>query len=162
MPPTKEEFRRAMGLFATGVTVVTTRLGDTLHGMTANAVCSVSLEPLMVLVCVDQQNDTHDLLQESGIFAVNILSEKQQHLAETFAIKRSPHDDHRLESLPLRFGSTGAPILEGCLAYLDCRVVAQYPGGDHTIFLGQVVEVAAPGSDDPLLYFQSRYASLAE
>src|SRR3972149_5246138 len=84
-PLTQQHFRRVMGQFATGVTVVTTRLGDEVHGLTANAICSVSLEPLLVLVCVDHAADTHPLLEKSGVFAVNILSHGQQDLSRLFA-----------------------------------------------------------------------------
>jgi hypothetical protein len=120
-----------MGNFATGVTILTTALGEELHGMTANAVCSVSLDPLLVLVCVNKQARTHAVLSESGVFAVNVLAEEQEHLSRLFA------DDavdaaHSLTGLSYRRGVTGAPILTDCLAYVECRVVAAYPGGDHT------------------------------
>ncbi len=160
MPPAKDEFRRVMGQFATGVTVVTTRLGDELHGMTANAVTSVSLEPLLVLVCIDKAADTHDILSQAGVFALSILSLDQEALSNHFA-KKETEGAHRLNGLPLRFAATGCPILEGCLAYLDCRVVAQYPGGDHTVFVGEVLEAEELAEAGPLIFFQGRYAELA-
>src|SRR3990170_864381 len=126
-----------MGHFATGVTIVTTATGERLHGMTANALCSVSLEPLLVLVCIDKVSHTHPVLSESGIFAVNILSQEQEDLSRFFASAQSAKD-HSLAGIPHRFGAVGAPILEGCLAFLECRVVEMFPGGDHTIFIGEV------------------------
>src|SRR3970282_2153247 len=86
-PPGRDEFRAVMGRFATGVTIITTRLGDELHGMTANAVTSLSLDPMLVLVCVDKNADTHDILKEAGVFAVNILGQEQAEIAEKFARK---------------------------------------------------------------------------
>ena len=157
-PLTKDHFRRVMGQFATGVTVVTTRLGDQVHGLTANAVCSVSLEPLLVLVCVDHSADTHPLLEKSGVFAVNILSEKQEDLSRLFAGPTEEKAGH-LEAMGYRTAVTGAPIIEGCLAYLDCRVVAAYPGGDHTIFVGQVEEAEITDDGPPLLFFRGRYTT---
>ena len=160
-PPTKDHFRRVMGQFATGVTVVTTRLGDEVHGLTANAICSVSLEPLLVLVCVDHSADSHHLLEKSGIFAVNILSHKQEDLSRLFA---APTEEKagRLASIGYRTAVTGAPIIEGCLAYLDCRIVAAYPGGDHTIFIGQVKGAEISGDGSPLLFFHGRYTTVRE
>ncbi|MBI2912905.1 MAG: flavin reductase family protein [Chloroflexi bacterium] len=149
-----------MGRFATGVTVVTTRLGDELHGMTANAVTSVSLEPLLVLVCVDKTADTHDILAQSGVFALSILTLEQEALSNHFA-KKETEGAHRLDGFPLQFGMTGCPILEGSVAYLDCRVVAQYPGGDHTIFVGEVVDAQEMEDGGPLVFYQGRYTQLA-
>jgi flavin reductase (DIM6/NTAB) family NADH-FMN oxidoreductase RutF len=157
----KELFRRVMGQFATGVTIVTTRLGDHLHGSTANAFTSVSLEPLLVLVCLDRKGDTHDLVRESGIYAVNILREEQEELSRLFA-RKDPETPHRLDTVPHRYAVTGAPILEGCLAYLDCRVVEALPAGDHTIFVGQVEEAALAAEGRPLLFFRGRYCRLAD
>ena len=139
MPPTKDDFRKAMGRFATGVTVVTTGADGEVHGMTANAVTSVSLEPMMLLLCVDKDADSHEILSRAGVFAVNILSDNQQEISNRFAIK----DDagtHSLDGVPHTIGMTGAPILEGALAYLDCRTVTEQEAGDHTIFIGEVVD----------------------
>lgn len=155
----QEQFRWVMGHFATGVTVVTSRLGDRLHGMTANAVCSLSLEPLLVLLCVDRQADTHDLVAQGGVFALNILAEGQEEISRLFAHKTSP-SDHDLRGMSYRIGVTGCPLLEGCLAHLECRVVAAYPGGDHTIFLGQVEAAHASGGGHPLIFYRGSYTGL--
>src|SRR2546428_4515192 len=133
--------RRAMGRFATGVTLITTRLRGELHGMTANAVTSLSLDPMLVLVCVDKTADTHDILSKAGVFAVNILNKDQADISNRFA-KKEFDGAHGLDDLPHGFATTGAPIIEGALAYLDCRTITEHHGGDHTIFIG---EVAAAG-----------------
>jgi len=153
-------FRQVMSQFPTGVTIVTTRVGERLHGSTANAFTSVSLEPLLVLVCLDKKGDTHGLVEQSGIFAVNILGEDQEHLSRLFATKGEGHD-HSLRGVPYRYGVTGAPIIEGALAYLDCVVAHRFPGGDHTIFVGEVRDGAILREAPPLVFFRGRYARLA-
>lgn len=155
-------FRQVMGHFATGVTVVTTRLGGEYHGMTANAVCSVSLDPLLVLVCVDKEAHTHHYLAESGIFALNILAEDQEHLSRWFASEERLNAPEPLGGAPFCTAVTGAPLLDGCLAHLDCRVTARYEGGDHTIFVGRVEAAEINGERPPLLFFRGRYASLPQ
>ena len=145
-----------MGHFATGVTILTTALGEELHGMTANALCSVSLEPLLVLVCVNKQARTHAVLSESGAFAVNVLAEEQEHLSRLFA-DDAADAAHNLASLSCRHGVTGAPILADCLAFVECRVVAAYPGGDHTIFVGAVEDAAVLQEGQPLIFFRGAY-----
>jgi len=160
VPPDKDELRRVMGRFATGVTVVTTRLGDELHGMTANAVTSVSLDPPLVLVCVDRAADSHDIIARAGVFALNILALAQQPLSDRFAVKEGA-DAHRLEGVPHHARATGAPIIDGSLAYLDCRVAERFPAGDHTIFLGEVADAGTLGGEAPLIFYQGRYLGLA-
>ncbi len=133
----KDFFRQVMGHFATGVTVVTTNNKGTISGLTVNAFCSVSLDPPLVLVCVDLNSNTLPLIRESKNFAVNMLSNKQEYLSRCFAtpsIERYENFCHAEYATAV----TGAPILEGTLAFVDTRVVAEYPGGDHIIFLGQV------------------------
>jgi flavin reductase (DIM6/NTAB) family NADH-FMN oxidoreductase RutF len=160
LPIKKDDFRRAMSQFVAGVTVITSRRGDKLHGMTASAVSSVSLEPPLVLVCVDRSADTHDVIKESGIFAVNILSDGQSSLSDRFSSKEIEKDEH-LRDVPHRFAATGAPIIEGCLAYLDCRLVGVYPGGDHAIFVGEVEDAGLLDEGEPLLFFRRSYRRLA-
>lgn len=159
-PPTKDEFRRVMGQFATGVTIVTSRLGDEVHGMTANSVTSVSLDPPLVLVCVARSADSHDIIDKSGVFAVNILARNQEPLSLQFAGKDAP-GAHDLHAVPHTTGVTGAPIIEGSLAYLDCRVVERFPGGDHTIFIGEVLDADRMNGQGPLIFYQGRYLDLA-
>ena len=159
MAAIKEEFRQAMGFFATGVTIVTSRIGEQFFAMTANAVASVSLEPLLLLVCVDKTALTYEALDKSGIFSVSILNEMQESLSRRFAIKPQP-DENLLEGVGFRLGNLGCPIIDGCLAYLDCRVTAAYPGGDHTIFLGEVEEIGVQGTGRPLIFYRGGYTSL--
>jgi flavin reductase (DIM6/NTAB) family NADH-FMN oxidoreductase RutF len=149
-----------LGRFATGVTLVTTQLGDEPHGMTANAFTSVSLDPPLVLVCVDRAADSHDIIDRAGVFAVNVLSLQQEELSTRFAVKEGP-GAHRLDGVPHHAGETGAPVIDGCLAYLDCRVAGRYPGGDHTIFLGEVVDAGQLSDEGPLVFYQGRYTGLA-
>jgi len=160
-PLSGEVFRRTMGRFVTGVTVVTTRFGDELHGMTANSVTSVSLDPLLVLVCVDKKADTHDMLMKAGVFAVNILGRHQGEVSVRFA-RRSEEWSHDMEGMPHHFAVTGAPIIDGCLAYLDCRTVIEHHGGDHTIFIGEVVGAGETSDADPLVFYRGRYGGFTD
>jgi len=161
MTPSKEQFRRAMARFATGVTFVTTRLGDDLHGMTANAVTSLSLDPTLVLVCVDKTADTHDILSKAGVFAVNILNKDQAEISNRFARKEFD-GAHGLDGLSHTFAVTGAPIIDGALAYLDCRTVTEHHGGDHTIFIGEVLAAKELSEGEPLVFYRGRYGQFRE
>ena len=158
MTVAKDVFRRAMGRFATGVTLITTRLDDDLHGMTANAVTSLSLEPMMVLVCVDKTADTHDILSKAGVFAVNILNRKQSAISDRFA-KKEFDGAHGLDEVPHAFAVTGSPIIEGAIAYLDCRTAMEHHGGDHTIFNGEVLEARELSDDAPLVFYRGKYGA---
>jgi len=160
-PPGRDEFRDVMGRFATGVTIVTTRLGDDLHGMTANAVTAVSLDPPLVLVCIDRSADSHDIVEASGVFALSILGRGQYALSRQFAVKGGPAA-HRLDGVPHHTRATGAPIVDGSLAYLDCRIVGRYPGGDHTIFVGEVVDAGRLDGGEPLVFYEGRYGGLGD
>ncbi|MGH7597918.1 MAG: flavin reductase family protein [bacterium] len=151
-----ELFRQVMSQFATGITVVTTRAGEEIHGLTANSFCSVSLQPPLVLVCVDKSAHSHDLITAGRNFAVNILKASQETLARRFATNNLAADG-RFAGIPIRTETTGAPILLESLGWLDCRLFATYPGGDHTIYVGEVLALGRNQDDDPLLYFQSRY-----
>ena len=149
--------RKIMGHFATGVTVVTTRVGDQMHGMTANAVTSLSLDPPLVLVCVEKRAAMFEHLRESRCFAMNILAENQQDISNRFAMKG-----------PKEFGdldwfaeTTGAPILRQSLAYADCKVVDIAPGGDHDIFIGQILGGGLlNAAEKPLLYYAGAYRAI--
>ena len=160
MAVSKEEFRKTLGRFATGVTVITVAAGDErVHGMTANAFTAVSLEPLLVLVCIDHRARTHPLVQARKRFGVNVLGEGQQALADYYA--RADQDHETAHRLGARYWYTerGTPLLEGCLARLECRVVSVYEEGDHTIFIGAVEHV--DGRDGrPLLFYAGRYRRL--
>lgn len=157
-------YRNTIGLFASGVTVITTRIGDTVHGMTANAVSSVSLDPTLLLVCIDRRARMHGLIQEAGAFAVNILAEDQEALSGHFAGKGKegpPPPNLRFEPDPEM--DDNPPTLSGCVAAIRCLVEQSYDGGDHTILLGRVIELrpGLPGTR-PLLWFGGRYRHLLE
>jgi flavin reductase (DIM6/NTAB) family NADH-FMN oxidoreductase RutF len=149
------EFRTAMGHFASGVTVVTTRSGGEPVGLTVSAFCSLSLEPPLVLVCIEKSVRSHDALREAGLFAVNILASDQEHLSRRFASSA----DEKFEGVGLREGFDEVPLLEGALTVVQCRVREELEGGDHTIFVGEVVEVEV-GTGEPLLYYRGGYREL--
>lgn len=157
MPVEKAEFRRALGHFAAGVTVVTAQFGDGRRaGITVTAFTSVSLEPPLVLVCVDKRSRMHDRLQVGGHFAVNMLAQDQEFVSRRFAAG----DADPFREIGYREGVTGAPVLQGVLAAVECRIVEVLGGGDHTIFLGEV-EATTIAEGKPLLYFRGGYAQLA-
>ena len=152
-------FRRVLGHFSTGVTVITTR-DEQLRpaGLTANAFASVSLEPPLVLVCIDRGSDTHDLIARSGVFAVNVLAREQKAIARRFA-----DDDRelRFEGIDWRTQATGAPVFEHVLAWLDCAVHATVPAGDHTVYIG-AVRAADAREGDPLMFFRGTYGTTVQ
>ena len=159
MPPTRDDFRRTMGRFATGVTIITTRHGEHLHGMTANAVTSLSLDPMLVLVCVDKTADTHDILLKAGFFAINILARDQEELATALATKKGDSWTHGLDDVKTHTAGTGAPIIDGSLAYLDCKTLTEHHGGDHTIFIGEVLEAKDLSDAEPLLFYTGEFGN---
>ena len=157
MCATQEEFRRAMASFATGVTVITVANEGKVEGMTANAFAAVSLDPMLVLVCVDHKAKTHAHLHARKRFGINVLSEQQRKISQHYA--DADRDPARAESgAGARFAHTrqGTPVLEGALAYLECRLESARDAGDHTIFIAEVEDVVVR-EGNPLVYFQSRY-----
>ncbi|MFD1072870.1 flavin reductase family protein [Longispora fulva] len=141
-----------MGMFATGVTVVTAGR-DNPHGMTANAFTSVSLEPPMVLVCVVRTAVLHQTVIDSGGFAISVMSARQGHVAKYFASRSRPRDETEFNGVDWAPGPhTGAPVLGGNLAWLECELTAVYDGGDHSIFLGTVLDLGRSGGEDALLF----------
>src|SRR5580704_9363148 len=139
---TPELFRRVMGNFATGVTVVTVeREPGKVHGMTANSFTSVSLDPLLILVCVDQNAQLLSFLKLQRRFGVNILRSSQQALSEHFAKPHPPPEEERELNVQFEWAPSGIPVLAGSLAQLTCNVAAQYMAGDHTIFIGEVESI---------------------
>ena len=149
------EFRRILGHFVTGVTIVTATDPETGEpcGLTANAVASVSLDPALVLVCVDHAADSHDRILASGFFAVNVLSEDQERWSRRFSTWNTPE---KFGGVPVHRAVTGAPILDAALAWIECRIWAKYPGGDHTILVGEALGGdAREGS--PLIYYRGGY-----
>ena len=158
--PTPAGFRYAVGHFATGVTVMTTTAAGRMHGMTVSAFASVSLQPLLILVSVERSTVMHGLLLDSRAFAINLLGERSESTARFFA------DNVRLQGPEFRdggywLGATGAPILTEATGYLEATVDSTYPGGDHTIFMGQVIALDITSEEKPLIYYRSGYRQLS-
>jgi flavin reductase (DIM6/NTAB) family NADH-FMN oxidoreductase RutF len=153
------QFRNVLSNWASGVTIVTSRAGERVQGMTVSAFSSVSLDPPLVLVCADKQAITHGIIQESKVFSVSVLAAGQSELSNRFASKKD--EDRRFEGLGCEDGSTGCPRIPGALAWLDCRVVEAVDAGDHVVYIGEVV-AAEGGTAQPLLYFRARYAALGD
>ena len=153
------EFRNTMGLFATGVTVVTAQYRHQRRGMTANSFASVSLHPPLLLVCVDHSASMLPILEVAETFAVNILAADQRAASDAFA--RHGESEAVMNGVPFHDGPAGSPILEGVLGWAECRVEERYSGGDHTILVGRVESIAIERpDDDPLLFFSGGYRSL--
>jgi flavin reductase (DIM6/NTAB) family NADH-FMN oxidoreductase RutF len=153
--------RRAFGAFATGVTVVTIG-GDTPHGMTANSFTSVSLDPPLVLVCVGRGAVMHKLLSETGSFGVSVLASHQESVARHFADRWRPLGSAQFDAvdwLPGRL--TGAPLIDGAIARFECELWRSYDGGDHTIFIGEVVSLDRSVEQEALLFFHGRFREIS-
>ena len=152
-------FRNTMGLFATGVTVVTTQVGHQRRGVTANSFTSVSLHPPLLLICVDRNSSMLPLLEVADAFAVNILGADQRSVSDTFA--RHGESEAVMMGAPFHDGELGSPILEGVLGWVECRLEERYAAGDHTIVVGRVESMAIERAGaDPLLYFTGGYRAL--
>ena len=152
------EFRRILGHWTTGVAVVASVTAERApRGLTANAVASVSLQPPLVLACVERSADTHDCIITAGCFAISMLRQSDEATARRFA-----GDDiaDKFRGLAWRTEATGAPVLDDALAWVDCRVRNRYDGGDHSIFIGEVVAGDAVEAE-PLVYYRSGYHRLA-
>ncbi|RAK14956.1 flavin reductase (DIM6/NTAB) family NADH-FMN oxidoreductase RutF [Anoxybacillus vitaminiphilus] len=148
-------FRNAMGKFATGVTVITTELNGAVHGMTANAFMSVSLNPKLVLVSIGEKAKMLEKIQQSKKYAVNILSQDQKVLSMNFAGQLEKQVDVQFEELG------GLPVIKDALAQISCRVVNEVQAGDHTLFIREVMDINIT-EKDPLLFFSGKYHQLAQ
>ena len=162
MSVTQAEFRKAMGSFATGVTIITVDFENEVHGMTANAFTSVSLDPMLVLVCVDRSARTHAHLHAKKRFGVNVLAETQRAISEYYARPERTHERAEQEA-GARFKRTahGTPVLDGALAYFECRLHSVQDAGDHTIFIAEVEEVAL-WEGRPLLFHRGKYHEIGD
>ena len=149
------EFRRVLGHFPTGVSIVTTvDPNGRPCGLTVNAFASVSLEPRLVMICVEHNADSHDCLVASGVYAVNVLEEeKGEALSRRFSTWGL---EAKFEGVAFNSATTGAPILEAALAWVDCRITERYAVGDHTIFIGEVLDGDAR-EGRPLVYYRGGY-----
>lgn len=153
-----EDFKAALGRWATGVTIVTARAGDRVHGMTVSAFTEVSLDPPLVLFCADKASNTLPLVEEGRVFAVNVLARDQEALSNRFASKK--HEWQRFDGLDYEQGESGAPLLSGAVTNLDCRVVASHDHGDHVVYIGEVLAVRT-SDRPPLLHFHGRYGDFS-
>ena len=155
-----QEFRQAVGSFATGVTVVTTRSGEHGYGMTANSFSSVSLDPPLVLVCAIAGTEGSEVLARNGKFVVNILAADQEPISRYFASKDRPRGRDAFRDVAHTVGVTGCPILDGVAGYLDCTLVASHDAGDHVIFIGEVQALDVAPDVQPLLFHGGGYRTL--
>jgi flavin reductase (DIM6/NTAB) family NADH-FMN oxidoreductase RutF len=155
-----KDFRDTVGAFATGVTVITTRGEEHAYGMTANAFSSVSLDPPLVLVCTIARSEGSEHLRRNGVFAVNVLGTHQEPLSRYFASKDRPRGRDAFAEVSHRVASSGSPILEGALAYLDCRLHTEHAAGDHDIFIGEVLELGTRDDAEPLIFHRGQYRLL--
>lgn len=162
MSISQAQFCKALGSFATGVTVITVDHDGQVQGMTANAFASVSLNPLLILVCVDHKARTHARLHAKKRFGINVLAENQRAISEYYALPMPTHRE-TAEQAGARFDRTkhGTPVLHGALAYLECRLHSAQDAGDHTIFIAEVEDVVVR-EGDPLLYFRGRYRVIGD
>jgi flavin reductase (DIM6/NTAB) family NADH-FMN oxidoreductase RutF len=156
VPVDERTFRLAMSNFASGVTIVTTLHEGVRHGLTVASFASLSLEPPLVLVCLEKRVTTHDAIEASGHFGVSILEETQAELSIQFATRAGD----RFEGVSTSEGTLGDPLIEGALVKLECSVVDVLPGGDHTIYVGRVESAEVSDSGEPLVYFGSTYREL--
>ena len=155
-----QTFRRTLGSFASGVTIITTADPQTKapYGVTVSAFSSVSLDPPLVLFCLDNRSSSHTIIRTSGHFGVNILGENQADVSNLFASKT----EDKWQKVTYTSGTHDIPVLAGTSAHMECQVVHAYDGGDHTIFVGQVLSASVDDSVSPLLYCRGSYAKLAK
>ena len=158
---TSTDFRATVGAFATGVTVVTTRGEEHAYGMTANAFTSVSLDPPLVLVCVMSQSEGSVHIEQNHCFAVNVLHADQEPLSRYFASRDRPSGRDAFREVAHRTATSGSPILDGAIAYLDCRLHGAHDAGDHQIFIGEVLELGFDPDGTPLVFHGGSYKPIA-
>ena len=153
---TPDDFRNVLGHFASGVTIVTACDAEQRPtGLTASAFCSVSLDPPLVLICVDHKSQSFPHIRESGRFGINILPQAHEPLSRRFASSRLD----KFDGVPFTLGALGVPLIDQALAHLECRTVSAHVEGDHTIFVGRVESVGV-SEGEPLLYYRGRYHQL--
>ena len=156
MPPRADQFRQVLGHFCTGVTVITTS-GPPVTGFACQAFAALSLEPPLLIICVDKKAESYSSFEESGVFTVNILADDQEDISRRFAVSGG----EKFEGVAYRRGGNGAPILHGVLAHLECKVHATFDGGDHTIYVG-LIEEAETRDAKPLLFYRGGYRNLGD
>jgi flavin reductase (DIM6/NTAB) family NADH-FMN oxidoreductase RutF len=157
----RRRLRALMGRFATGVTVVAARHGPLLAGMTANAVASISIDPPLMMASVGRRAETHTAIVGSHAFALSVLADDQEALAECFALPTTADKLKGFCGAAWHEAETGSPIIDGAIAFFDCRIVASHPAGDHTIFIGEIAAAGYREDANPLLWFGSRYRRIS-
>lgn len=155
--PDAAEFRKVLGQFATGVTIITARDDDEPAGVAANSFTSVSMDPPLVLFCVAQSSSTWPRIERARKFAVNILGEHQEEVCRLFATKGAD----RFAQVAWHVGVGGSPVLDDCIAYLDCEFWAEYDGGDHIIVVGRVLDLGVNHDAGPLVFYQGQYGQFS-
>jgi len=156
MPIDDARFKEAMSRFASGVTVVTTEHEGSLYGMTVASFASLSLHPPLVIVCIEKSVKTHDAIRAAGQFGVSILASTQADVSGKFASKA----EDKFSGIAIRRGENGIPLVEGAICTLECRVHEQFPGGDHSIFVGEVLD-SQTSDGAPLVYYRSAYREIS-
>lgn len=149
------QFRNAMGKFATGVTIITTKDEDDVHGMTANAFMSVSLDPYLIAVSIGEHAHMHEKIKNSGVFAVSILSEEQQDMSKYFAGQTKDQQHVEFDWF------NDLPVIPHSLAHMTCRIYDAHKAGDHTLFIGEVEDLFVKEEGDPLAFFNGGYRLMA-
>jgi flavin reductase (DIM6/NTAB) family NADH-FMN oxidoreductase RutF len=152
-------YRRVVGNFATGVAVVTSGSGEDVHGVTVNSFTSVSLDPTLLLVCLDRASRSRATILQTGVFNINVLSDTQEQVSRLFASKDRPATWY--EDLGCSQGELGAPIIPDCLAYMECQLAESHEAGDHTILIAEVQNAEIADESAPLCFFRGQYAFLA-
>lgn len=155
MPIDEARFKLAMSHFASGVTVVTTEHEGRPYGMTVASFASLSLNPPLVLICIEKNVKTHDAIDAAGVFGVSMLAQSQAAVSNRFASK----SEDKFTDAAIHRGSLGVPLIDGAICTLECRITDRLPGGDHTIFVGEVLHSETEESA-PLIYFRSGYREL--
>jgi flavin reductase (DIM6/NTAB) family NADH-FMN oxidoreductase RutF len=159
--PERRRLRDLMARFATGVSVVAARHGPLLAGMTANAIATISIDPPLMMASIARKAETHGAIIGSHAFAISILADDQQALADCFARPTTARKLTGFCDAAWHEAETGSPILDGALAFFDCRLTQRYDGGDHTIFLGEIVAAGFRDDAEPLLWYASGYRRLS-
>lgn len=155
-----DDFKGALGSWAAGVTVVSTKLGDQAYGITVSSFSSLSVDPLLILVSIQNSNHLAMMIPQSKVFAVSILASDQESVSAAFSISGREPGATLGPDVPVVDWHTGSPIVQGAIAHLDCALEAAIPGGDHTIMIGRVLGAAFDPEKEPLLYFRRRYRKL--
>ena len=149
-----DQYKQTLAQWPSGVTIVTSRAGDRVQGMTVSSFNEVSLNPPLVLICADKSTITNDLIQASGVFSVSILAKGQEDLSNRFASKK--HERERFDGLNCDDGETGCPRIPGAVAWLDCKIEQSVDAGDHLVHIGEI-QAAEITDRPPLIYFRQSY-----